>query len=326
MQIQIRHSGYKDGKPEFVVVRGSDVKQHGPVCLTPPEEVQVEGRPDSNLRLDLQWYLEKFLEWPIAGDLSIAERTEAALKAWGTDCFQALFQDRSRDWFQNARNTGLEKLTLTISSDAPGILSWPWEALHSPDDGFLALRCRIERQLSELGDTLPLPKSLPQDCINILLIIARPFGDRDIGYHTLARPMVELAKKKKLPVHLDVLRPPTFAQLQQELREKPGHYHIVHFDGHGGYGQEPLAGSMHVFKGPQGKLAFEDSAAAPNFIDAERLSQLLAEHRIPIMVLNACQSATVDDKADDAFASVAASLLKAGVRSVVAMGYSLYVS
>lgn len=56
------------------------------------------------------------------------------------------------------------------------------------------------------------------------------------------------------------------------------------------------------------------------------LSELLAEYRIPIMVLNACQSARIDEQAEDAFASVAAALLKAGLRSVVAMSYNLYVS
>ena len=61
-------------------------------------------------------------------------------------------------------------------------------------------------------------------------------------------------------------------------------------------------------------------------ITGEQLSQLLREHRIPIAVLNACQSAMLSAEAEDAFASVATSLLRAGVRSVVAMGYSLYVS
>ncbi len=44
------------------------------------------------------------------------------------------------------------------------------------------------------------------------------------------------------------------------------------------------------------------------------------------MVMNACQSGMIDGQAQDPFASVAAGLLKAGVRSVVAMGYSLCVS
>jgi CHAT domain-containing protein len=43
-------------------------------------------------------------------------------------------------------------------------------------------------------------------------------------------------------------------------------------------------------------------------------------------VLNACQSAMVGEGADDPFSSVAAALLRSGMRSVVAMAYSLYVS
>jgi tetratricopeptide (TPR) repeat protein len=61
-------------------------------------------------------------------------------------------------------------------------------------------------------------------------------------------------------------------------------------------------------------------------VEASTLSALLQEHRIPAMVLNACQSAMLDERAADPFASVAASLLKAGTRSVVAMSYALYVS
>lgn len=100
----------------------------------------------------------------------------------------------------------------------------------------------------------------------------------------------------------------------------------MHFDGHGGYGEAGHpSGAAHIFKGAQGKLIFEDGQAQEDPISADTLSQLLAEYRIPIMVLNACQSAKIDDKADDAFASVAAALLKAGIRSVVAMGYNLYV-
>jgi hypothetical protein len=30
-----------------------------------------------------------------------------------------------------------------------------------------------------------------------------------------------------------VLRPPTFEQLTRVLTDKPGHYHVLHFDGHG---------------------------------------------------------------------------------------------
>ncbi len=53
------------------------------------------------------------------------------------------------------------------------------------------------------------------------------------------------------------------------------------------------------------------------------LSQLFREHRLPAVALNACQSDGIDDHATGAFASVAAALVRAGVRSGVAMTYSL---
>ena len=73
-------------------------------------------------------------------------------------------------------------------------------------------------------------------------------------------------------------------------------------------------------------MIFETEHGKPDSVPADKLGALLREHRIPVMVLNACQSAMVDARAEDAFASVAASLLRAGIRSVVAMAYSLYVS
>ena len=126
---------------------------------------------------------------------------------------------------------------------------------------------------------------------------------------------------------MTVLRPPTFESLREHLRERPNHYHIVHFDGHGSYGVNPaLSGGPHMLQGPEGQLIFEDDQGKPDPITAEQLSVLLRQHHIPAIVLNACQSAMVDQGAKDPFASVAAALLKSGIRSVVAMAYSLYVS
>ena len=88
----------------------------------------------------------------------------------------------------------------------------------------------------------------------------------------------------------------------------------------------PAFGGPHVLQGPEGHLLFEDDQGKPEAITAEQLSVLLRQHHIPAIVLNACQSAMVDQGAKDPFASVAAALLKSGIRSVVAMAYSLYVS
>jgi hypothetical protein len=74
------------------------------------------------------------------------------------------------------------------------------------------------------------------------------------------------------------------------------------------------------------RLVFENPKGEPDPQSARDLSALLKEHAVPAVVLNACQAAMLDANAEDAFASVATALLQSGMRSVVAMVYSLYVS
>jgi hypothetical protein len=117
------------------------------------------------------------------------------------------------------------------------------------------------------------------------------------------------------------LRPPTFDQLLEHLRQNPSFYHILHFDGHGSF-----VAADYIEGESGGQLVFEANNGAPDAISAEKLSTLLRECAVPAVVLNACQSAMLDANSEDAFASVATALLKSGIRSVVAMSYSLYVS
>jgi hypothetical protein len=102
---------------------------------------------------------------------------------------------------------------------------------------------------------------------------------------------------------LDVLRPPTFEQLNRILRAansagRP--YHVVHFDGHGVYAAGDLPGgpfTPHSFAdarpGRHGYLAFENPALPDNLelVDGPRLGALLVEAHAPVLVLNACRSA-----------------------------------
>ena len=328
-QLQIRHVSKQNGGYDFYVVRSAaDGKSTETVTLDSPSASIVPGRPNTSLQQDIRWYLEEFLTLPLEPDIEVADRIEDALKKWGIDCFNKLFQNQARDWYGDARRNGLENLRLKIASKSPEILGWPWEALEDPMAGPLAHHCRIERQLDNLHDPPPLPDKLPGDCINILLVIARPYGEQDVGLHALSRPLLDKIREQNLPVRIHSVRPPTFEQLMEMLREKPGFYHIVHFDGHGGYDQSKAhADFSRTFRGgAQGTLVFETPDAEPRPVKAETLGILLAEHRIPIMVLNACQSGRIDEEAEDAYASVAGSLLRGGIRSVVAMGYSLYVS
>ena len=325
----IYHTGDAEA-PKFEVHRLPDGMRTAAVAVPSPVGFPVEDLPNSDLMRQLRWYLEQFLDYPFPPATDRADRVLAALKDWGQRAFRALFDNMQAGlWYQSAVAQGGENLQLQISSDDPRILAWPWEALCNPQTDYLALHCHIERKLNTVADPLPLPDNLPNDRVNILLVTARPY-EADVQYRSISRPLVELIESphKKLPAEVTVLRPPTFDRLREHLRERPDHYHILHFDGHGGYGVDPTGGSdpFTLQAAPQGRLVFETDDGEPDPIDAAVLSQLLREHRLPAVVLNACQSGMVDQAADDAFASVAASLIKAGIRSVVAMAYSLYVS
>ena len=326
MEIQIHHTGNQDGSAMFEVIRSMDMKRTAAIALPDPAKFPVEGHPAKQFLPELRWYLEDYPQTPFGAFPQLAECVAKTMLAWGTVIFDKLFTGYARDWYQDAKRKNFEGFRIKITSDSPEIMSWPWEALYSGDDGWLALRCCIDRQLSSIGDPPSLPNAPAQDAIHILYVIPRPYGENDVSYNVLANSLVGYISENSLPVTVDILRPPTFDQLRKVLYKHPGHYHIVHFDGHGGYGAVIDTPAGNLYAAPEGQLVFENDRGEPDPIDTRLLAQLLAEYNIPFMVMNACQSGMIDGQAQDPFASVAAGLLKAGVRSVVAMGYSLYVS
>jgi tetratricopeptide (TPR) repeat protein len=304
--------------PTFRLTRLEDRKSLPPAPIVSPYEFPVEGHPKSPLMRELRWYLEQFLDYPFHPETDHAEHVVDALRAWGTQAFNALFDRR------DAGNWMTGSTILEVRADDPHILSWPWEALYDPQGAaFLAHRLRLERRLNTLPDPQP-AADLPKECVNILLIVCRPY-EHDVRYRSIARPLIELIQSKNLPVHVDILRPPTFDQLRERLREQPGYYHVLHFDGHGAYARSGYS-SPHQFRARQGYLIFENEKCEPDPQSAVDIKALLRECPVPAVVLNACQSGTLDDQAENAFAAVATALLQSGMRSVVAMAYSLYVS
>jgi hypothetical protein len=214
--------------PAFTLTRPEDGKSLTPVAIGSPYEFPVEGRPNSPLMRELRWYLEQFLDYPFHPETDHAEHVLDALRAWGTQAFNALFDRRDAgDWLGHSS-------ILQVRADDPHVLSWPWEALYDPQAGaYLAHQRRLERRLNQLPDPQP-AADLPNERANILLVVCRPY-EHDVRYRSIARPLIELIQSKNLPAHVDVLRPPTFDQLRDRLRQHPGYYHVLHFDGHGAY-------------------------------------------------------------------------------------------
>src|SRR5207253_3186988 len=151
---------------------------------------------------ELQWYLETFLDYPFEPETGHAERVQTALRQWGEQAFAALFGSREAGrLFDAATEDDYARLHLTIASNDPAILAWPWEALYGPEAGRLAPGCQIERHLDRPRDPAPLPAGLPRDRVNVLLVIARPF-EGDVRFRSVARPLVELADERALPVEI----------------------------------------------------------------------------------------------------------------------------
>ena len=146
----IRHLENGD-PPRFQVVRAADVKATEPAPVPDPLRLPLPERPDTPLGAELRWYLEEFLEYPFPPQTERAETVQAALQGWGEQAFTTLFgSGLGRDFYSDAARQGLEQLHLQIASDDPGVLAWPWEALHDPQVGPLAHLCRIERRLDQL--------------------------------------------------------------------------------------------------------------------------------------------------------------------------------
>jgi len=121
--LQINHIGESpEGKPLFEVQNGN-LMRYSAGQLTPPTE-KAAGEYGT-LPQGLQWYLEEFFELPNEIFRIRADAVQAALKDWGRECFDALFKENARDWYQSARRDGLRNLTIKIVSNDPAVLSWP---------------------------------------------------------------------------------------------------------------------------------------------------------------------------------------------------------
>ncbi|MBE9033125.1 tetratricopeptide repeat protein, partial [filamentous cyanobacterium LEGE 11480] len=272
---------------------------------------------------ELRWYLEQYLQFPYGLEPERAGRLEQQMQVWGRQLFDLVFRgsEKARDFFQEATRSGLDTCELAVSCDNPAVLNLPWELLYNEDYGYLApLLGGMSRSLNSQAVRSEMPE-MPQDRLNILLVIARPYGERDIPLGTVSRPVLEALKPLGDRVFLKILRPPSFAAFEQELNAHKGFYHIVHFDGHGTF--DPNAQGMRSSFGSmgQGVLVFEQRDGSEEIVTAERIAQNLQDCRVPIFLLNACKSGQAGE---EEFSSVAGQLVRLGAKSVVAMAYSVY--
>jgi tetratricopeptide (TPR) repeat protein len=296
---------------------------------------------------DLRWYLESYFLWPVGVFKDRAEGIEKKLPHWGQDLFKAaLGADPARKaltvWQQTAEGAE-RRFTVEVDSDLPegspaeaqagareaatDLLALPWELLHD-SPGWLfqgKYAARVRRRVPNRRAQVARPSGLP---IRILLVSPRPERDdagNRIGYidhRVSARPLTEAVEALGDLVRLTILNPPTYAALERALqaaadRNEP--FDVVHFDGHGVYDKRLGLGGL-CFEDPRDEAELERRRL--DFVDAAKLAGLVRQHRIPLVFLEACQTAVAEV---DPTASVAARLLEEGVTSVVAMSHSVLI-
>jgi hypothetical protein len=180
---------------------------------------------------------------------------------------------------------------------------------------------RVRRRLPNYYAQKPAITGLP---IRILLVSPRPEDAQTsyIDHRISALPLIGALEGLGGLATLMILSPPTFPAFVEALRratEAGQPFDVVHFDGHGVYDRELGLGGL-CFEDPEDTQKPEKRAS--QLIHAKRLAEVIRDHRIPLIFLDACQSAKVEE---DPTASVAARLLAEGVTAVVAMSHSVLV-
>lgn len=318
------------------------------ISLTPEEQAE------------LRWYLEDYLQRADVVEPEVVEQVETLMEAIGIDLYKALLAANPNTqalWF--AVREQLADLRIEITTGIAEAAAIPWELMRDPQsDSALALRVasfvRVQSN-PNIGFVIPPPPS-DDGRVRLLYVVCRPGGSGDVGLRAVANRLLQDLGPALARFEITALRPPTYERLQQVLTDAKAAgrpFHIVHFDGHGIY--DDLRGSSLAAwlgqlsplmlggqsRGKQGYLLFEhpDSPDGMRPVSGDALGKLLHDTGVPVLILNACQSAMHEaserpatsaasqDVHDDvrAIGSLAQAVVDQGIPAVLGMRYSVFV-
>ncbi|MGB8648224.1 MAG: CHAT domain-containing protein [Anaerolineae bacterium] len=240
------------------------------------------------------------------------EHSAQAARTFGVRLFDLLFgsdvQIAFHSSLEQAARDGMGLRVRLRLSDVPELADFSWELLYStPLDRFLVLSSEtpVVRYLDLLESIRALAVKPP---LRVLAVIASPTDlpalDVEREWGNLNQALTDLLASGLL--ELERLEPPTFAALQQQLRQ--GEYHILHFVGHGVF--DPQA--------QDGSLAFEDESQQMRRVISRDIGMALHDHRsLRLVVLNACEGAKTSTT--NPFGGTAQALVRQGLPAVIAM-------
>lgn len=268
----------------------------------------------------LEYYFEEYLRKPY-DDIPIQEAPKI-IEEYGINLFQQLFVGEAYFYYRTAlQQAAPENIIFEIIGKTPTFQAIYWETIRDPKLHHpLIAKGVIFRRKNVASKTVRAAVN-PSPTINLLIVTARPKEEKDVNYRTIQRPIISLIQKAKLKVKAHILRPGTFEAFVKHLDEIGAkHYHIIHFDLHGAlldfttYQAFNKKIPHHIFTNLSFQnLDFNSSYALPELpefsnkkaflffesiekgipipVEAGQLGILLETMQIPIVLLNACQSA-----------------------------------
>ena len=114
-------------------------------------------------------------------------------------------------------------------------------------------------------------------------------------HRSSALPLVEALEALGDLAETRVLQPPTFPALRaalEEAEQQDRSFHVVHFDGHGVFDRTIGLGGL-CFEDPRDAELVGKRRAQT--VDAQKMADLLRERRIPLVFLDACRTAQVEE-------------------------------
>jgi hypothetical protein len=275
------------------------------------DPVELEWSLTADELEDLRWYLEDYLRAPFGVYEDRGPLIAAQLPEWGQRIFNGLFGlSSARDAYVAIRTRAAlgGRPELVVRSEHAGWMALPWELISDP-----AVSAPV------VLDALTVSRSLPAGAVGqgfavggerlrVLMVISRPRGAGDVGYRMIARPLLQRLEAVRGQVDLVVLRPPRLERLREVLAgaQAVGEpFQVVHFDGHG-----VLAGARAAGPGApwsyagdgEGTLVFEQPGGGSDPVVASEVARVLAGGRVPVVVLNACQSGALGKELESAVA------------------------
>ncbi|MEH1811031.1 MAG: cell division protein HetF [Nostoc sp.] len=263
------------------------------------------------------------------GHESDIARNSVNLVALGQQFYNALFQGTLRDsWItaQGIAQNHQQVLRLRLGLKDTRLARLPWEVMHAGDRplatgpyvAFSRFQSGISGASPLRAPNMPTPQE--QGGVRVLMVIASPSDQvrLDLQKQEAIKLQAELHRqtsrlgesRNRFPeIELTVLDQPGREELTQALEQ--GRYHVLHYSGHSNLGAN--GGEIYLVSRRTGLT---------EILTGDDLAGLLVNNNIQMAVFNSClgaYTAASNPSGDTGERNLAESLVKRGIRSVLAM-------